>query len=99
MSHSSKFIEHRLPILEEAQNFADIFRSNTTIIRITEHAEEHKTCREKTGNKLQSHIIDDISHKFDWCVRKVLQFPCVVKLQCKTFKGTNNLHIKQLPSF
>ena len=80
MSHSSKFIEHRLPTLEEVQN-----------IRITQDAEEHKTCQEKTGNKLWSHIIEDITHKFDWCVRKVLQFPCAVELQHKTFKGPNNL--------
>ena len=57
MSHSSKIIEHRQPTLEEGQNFAHFIKSNTAIIRITQHAEEHKTCQEKTGNKLQSHII------------------------------------------
>ena len=94
-SHTSKIIEHRLATPEEAQNFADIIRLNTTKIRITQHAEEHKTCKEESGRKLRSHIIENISHKFDWCVRNVLQFPYTVELQHKTFKGPDNLHIKQ----
>ena len=73
-SSNSKIIGHRIATLDEAQNFADIIRSNTTKVRITQHAEEHKTCQEETGKKLQSHIIENISHKFGWCVRKVLQF-------------------------
>ena len=56
MSYISKFIEHRLPTLKEAQNFADIIRLNTANVRITQHAKEHKTCQEKTGDNLQSHI-------------------------------------------
>ena len=76
MSHSSnsKLIEHRLATPKEAQNFVDIIRSNATKVRITQHAKEHKSCEEETGKKLQSHILENISHKFDWCARKVLQF-------------------------
>ena len=94
-SFNSKIIEHRLATLDEAQNFADIIRSNTTKVRITQYAEEHKTCQGETGKKLQSHIIENISHKFDWYVRKVWQFRCALELQCKTFKGPDNICIRQ----
>ena len=59
-SSNSKIIEHRLASLEEAQNFADIIRLNTTKVKITQYAEKHKICQEESGKKLWSHIIENI---------------------------------------
>ena len=87
---------HSKATTNKAQNLADFIRRNTTRIRITQHVEEHKIYEKKSGKRHWSYIIKGICHKFDWCVRQVLQFPCAIELQHKTFVDKQNkFHIMQ----